>query len=108
MHVCGRQHSCVGPETCATQSRIFELMRQGDPSSEAEAEGLYRDILPVLTFVMNSLETLHCYGKRVMAQRLGLKAVHDRAPGLRPSDFGLVCAQRYADALGALQETHQL
>ena len=97
-----------GVETCATQSRIFELMRRGDPGSEAEAESLYRDILPVLTFVMNSLETLHCYGKRILAQRLGLDAVHDRPPGLRPSDFGLACVQRYANALRALHEIHQL
>ena len=89
-----------GPETCATQSRIFQLMRQGDPGSEAEAERLYRDILPVLTFVMNSLETLHCYGKRIMARRLGWNVVHDRPPGLRPSEFGLACAERFAERLG--------
>jgi 4-hydroxy-tetrahydrodipicolinate synthase len=88
-----------GAETCGTQSRIFELMRRGDPDSEGEAERLYRDILPMLTFVIQSLETLHCYGKRIMARRLGLKRVYDRAPGLCPSDFGLACTERYAGLL---------
>lgn len=82
-----------GPETCAVQARIFELMRSGEA---AEAERLYREILPLLTFVMQSLETLHCYGKRILAGRLGLGPVTDRAPGLAPSAFGLACARRYA------------
>jgi len=50
---------------------------------------------------MQSLETLHCYGKRIMARRLGLKRVYDRAPGQRPSDFGLACAERHAGQLEA-------
>lgn len=88
-----------GPETCAVQARIFELMGSGDPAAEAAAEGLYRDILPLLTFVMQSLDTLHCYGKRVLAWRLGLDEIHDRAPCLPPSTFGLACAKRYAEVL---------
>ena len=88
-----------GPETCALQARIFALMQEGDEAAEAEAEALYRRILPVLTFVMQSLETLHCYGKRVLAWRLGLEAVQDRQPALAPSEFGLACARRYAAEL---------
>ena len=95
---------CAGiiptPETCAAQVRIFELMRSGAPEDEAEAERLYREILPLLTFVMQSVPHLICYGKRIAAWRLGLERVHDRAPCLAPSDFGLDCAGRYADGLG--------
>ena len=53
-----------------------------------------------------------CYGKRIAARRLGLGAgkghegrarrLHDRAPALAPSPFGLACAERYAAELGAL------
>ena len=96
---------CAGmipsPDTCDRQARIFDLMAAGDPDSEAEAERLYGAILPALTFVMQSLPSLHCYGKRILARRLGLPAVYDRPPGLRPSDFGLACVDRYARALGA-------
>ena len=95
---------CAGlipsPDACDRQARIFELMAKGDPDSEAEAERLYGAILPALTFVMQSLAALHCYGKRILARRLGLPAVHDRPPGLPPSDFGLACVERYARSLG--------
>ena len=48
---------------------------------------------------MQSLDTLHCYGKRILAGRLGLAEVHDRPPCLVPDTFGLGCARRYAEAL---------
>ncbi|HWA14217.1 MAG TPA: dihydrodipicolinate synthase family protein [Burkholderiales bacterium] len=86
-------------DTFDRQARIFDLFAQG---REAEAEQLYRQTLPAIVFVMQSLDTLHCYGKRIAARRLGLGEVHDRAPALVPEEFGLACARRYADALGAL------
>jgi 2-keto-3-deoxy-L-arabinonate dehydratase len=86
-------------DTFDRQARIFDLMRQGH---ETEAEALYRETLPAIVFVMQSLDTLHCYGKRIAAHRLGLGPVHDRMPALLPDDFGLACARRYADALGPL------
>ena len=51
---------------------------------------------------MQSLDTLHCYGKRLAALRLGIAEVHDRAPGLKAEEFGLACTRRFADALGPL------
>ena len=41
--------------------------------------------------------------ERLTAARLGMDPanVHDRAPALRPTDFGLECVRRYAEALGA-------
>lgn len=93
-----------GPETCAVQARIFELMQRGDPPAEAEAERLYRGILPLLTFVMQSLDALHCYGKRVLARQLGLE-VYDRAPCLRPTAFGLACIRRHAEVLAGGSHT---
>jgi 2-keto-3-deoxy-L-arabinonate dehydratase len=81
------------------QARIYDLMRAG---AEAQAEAIYRDVLPAIVFVMQSLDTLQTYGKRVAAIRLGLGPVFDRAPALAPNDFGMRCAQRYAAALGPL------
>lgn len=86
-------------DTFDRQARIFDLLRE---DRETEAEALYRDTLPAIVFVMQSLDTLHCYGKRIAALRLGLGPVHDRMPALAPTEFGLACAQRYADALGPL------
>jgi len=83
-------------DTFDWQARIFDLMRDG---AETEAEALYREVLPAFVFVMQSLDTLHAYGKRIAAMRLGLGEVIDRAPALRPSVYGLQCARRYASAL---------
>jgi len=95
---------CVGmvpaPDCLDVLVRIFEHMCSRRPEAEAKAEAEYRTILPVVTFAMQSLPHLLCYGKRITAARLGLTKVHDRPPGLRPSDFGIACAARYAKALG--------
>ncbi len=87
-------------DTFDRQARIFDLLREG---AETHAEALYREVLPAIVFVMQSLDTLHTYGKRIAAMRLGLGEVFDRAPALRPSAFGMRCAQRYAAALGPLE-----
>lgn len=81
------------------QARIFEFMRSG---REAEADLAYREILPGIVFVMQSVDHLICYGKRLAAFRLGLDVVRDRLPAQAPEPFGLECARRYAAALGPL------
>jgi len=86
-------------DTFDRQVRIFELLQAGQ---EAQAEALYREILPAVVFTMQSLETLVCYGKRIAAARMGLGEVFDRAPALLPDRFGSDCAGRYARELGAL------
>jgi 4-hydroxy-tetrahydrodipicolinate synthase len=90
------------PDFFDRQVRIFGLMRNlDDAENEEVAENLYREILPGIVFVMQSLETLVCYGKRIAAWRMGLREdIYDRAPGLTPTKFGLDCAHRFAAALG--------
>ncbi|MEO8165567.1 MAG: dihydrodipicolinate synthase family protein, partial [Betaproteobacteria bacterium] len=84
-------------DTFDRQARIFDLLRSG---ADTDAEALYREVLPAIVFVMQSLDTLHTYGKRIAAMRLGLGEVFDRTPALQPNVFGMQCAQRYAAALG--------
>ncbi|MEQ1880351.1 MAG: dihydrodipicolinate synthase family protein [Burkholderiales bacterium] len=86
-------------DTLDYQSRIFEWMRQG---KEAQAEAAYREILPAIAFVMQSLDSLHVYGKRLAALRLGLGDVYDRLPGLQADAFGTQCVERFAHHLGPL------
>jgi 4-hydroxy-tetrahydrodipicolinate synthase len=89
---------CVGmipaPECFDVQVKIYELMRKGTPEAEAEAERLYREILPLITLLMTSIENFLCYGKRIVARRLGIKESHPRQPAQAPTKFGLEAVAR--------------
>ena len=82
-----------GVETCDMQSRIFELYRAGEA---AEADRLFAGLLPLLMFMMESIDHLLCYGKRLAARRLGLAEVHDRTPAQAPIPFGLEVMDRWS------------
>lgn len=88
---------CVGmvpaPECFERQVELYEAWRRGD---EAEADRIYRDILPLIVFMMQSVDQFLCYGKRIVARRLGLGEVHDRQPAQLPTPLGLACMERYA------------
>jgi len=96
---------CVGvipaPECFDVQVKIYDLMAAETPDGEAEAERLYRRILPLIVFMMSSIDTFVCYGKRITARRLGIGEVLDRAPCQRPTEFGLLMAERLAGGLPA-------
>ncbi len=86
----------LAPDIADHAATAMALYRGG---AIGEAEKAYAEILPAITFAMQSLEMLICYGKRLFAARAGID-VHDRAPALRPTPFGLDCIARYAAALG--------
>ncbi len=87
----------VAPDVSDWQQKVYAAMKAGN---EQEAEELYRKILPVIVFVMQSLDSLLVYGKRIAAWRLGFEVQHDRAPALQTTEFGLKTARRFADYLG--------
>jgi 4-hydroxy-tetrahydrodipicolinate synthase len=89
-----------GAESFDLQARCFEAMREGD---DVLAYTLYAQVLPTIVFVMQSIDHLVCYGKRIAAQRLGIKDVYDRTPGVAPSAFGLDCVRYHAALLGPLR-----
>jgi 4-hydroxy-tetrahydrodipicolinate synthase len=86
----------VAPDTFDRQVAIQRAFVAGD---EARAEALYAEVLPSIVFVMQSLDSLTCYGKRIAAWRMGFDVHHDR--GIAPTAFGLECARRFAQRLGA-------
>lgn len=88
----------LAPEAVDHAVRAMRAFAAGNP---AEAASLHAAAAPSVTFVMQSIETLVCYGKRIFAARAGL-TVHDRAPALRPTPFGLACVARHAEALGLI------
>ena len=97
---------CVGMIPAADifdpQVKIYELMRQGTPEAIAEAERLHRELLPLLAFMMSSVENFIAYGKHLMAQRLGLKSGKARQPSVPVTEFGLQIVSHWAAHLGPL------
>lgn len=77
-----------------------EVMRLYETGHHDSAQKLYNNILPIIQFVMTSIEHLICYGKRLFAERAGLK-VFDRAPALRPDPLVLAQLFKMSAALGS-------
>jgi dihydrodipicolinate synthase/N-acetylneuraminate lyase len=93
---------CAGmipaPECADVQARVFDLFAAGQV---AEAESLYRTVLPMIAFAMQSVPVFLCYGKRMTGWRMRLPEVIERPPAMAPTPFGLDCARRYAAERGA-------
>lgn len=85
----------LAPDIAPVAARIFDLWQAGQ---HEQAEALYARALPPVTFAMQSLEHLITYGKRIFAANAGLP-VHDRAPCLPATPFGLEMADRWAAVL---------
>jgi dihydrodipicolinate synthase/N-acetylneuraminate lyase len=92
----------IAPDTFDWQAAIYQAFVEGDA---ARAESLYAQLLPAIVFVMQSLDALTCYGKRIAAWRIGWDVAHDR--GVAPTPFGLECARRFAASLGAFGDRRQ-
>lgn len=88
----------LAPDCIDYAVRAYNAFRAGDDEG-AEAE--YRAMLPAAVFVMQGIENLICYGKRLFGARAGLP-IHDRAPALRPDKIGLEMVERFAAQLGPL------
>lgn len=88
----GCQGFIVAPDVLPGVQRCWTAWQAGDM---AASEAAYAAFLPAALFGMQSLEALACYGKRVFGLRAGI-TIHDRAPALRPDDFGLAMAARWA------------
>ena len=97
---------CVGMIPAADlfdpQVKIYELMRQGTPASVAEAEQIHRELLPLIVFMMSSVENFIAYGKHLLATRLGLQNGQARQPSVPVTDFGLQVMAHWAEVLGPL------
>ena len=88
-----------GVETVDLHVAIFEAYASGD---EAEADRIFARSLPLISFLMTSVDHLLCYGKRLAARRLGLSQPNDRAPAQQPTEFGLAVLDHWSRDPGDL------
>jgi 2-keto-3-deoxy-L-arabinonate dehydratase len=89
----GVQGFIVAPDVLSGVRRCWQAWQAGDLE---QAEAAYAAFLPAALFGMQSLEHLICYGKRIFGHRAGIP-IHDRAPAMRPTAFGLDLARRWAN-----------
>ncbi|MEP3276692.1 MAG: dihydrodipicolinate synthase family protein [Stappiaceae bacterium] len=87
----------VAPDILDHVTHVYQLWQNRQFS---DAEEAYQCFLPAALFVMQSIETLICYGKRIFAQRAGFE-ITDRMPAMMPTEPGLELAARWADQLGS-------
>ncbi|MDF0603939.1 dihydrodipicolinate synthase family protein, partial [Psychromarinibacter sp. C21-152] len=88
----GAEGFVVAPDLVDPVVRAYEQWMRGELVA---AEATYESALPAIVFVMQSVEHLVTYGKRLMGKRAGI-AIHDRAPAVPVTKFGLELVRRYA------------
>jgi 2-keto-3-deoxy-L-arabinonate dehydratase len=71
-------------------------------NNEQEAEKLYREILPLLLFLEDSIDHLVNYGKVALARRLETLVGSPALPSMSCTDFGLQVIQRHIAILPKL------
>lgn len=74
------------PDFLKAQVLMFEAWQAGDVE---RADAIHRQLLPAIVFMSRSIPGLLCYGKRLVAEQIGLPELFDRMPALQPTDFGL-------------------
>lgn len=86
---------CAGivpaPEMADHLVRIFDAMAAG---REDDALAIYRQMLPPLVFIMQSLDSILIYGKRLAARCLGLGEPVQRNKALAATAFGIARLER--------------
>ena len=93
------------PDCVALQVALFEDFQSGDKARIENAKRLHAIALPLIVFMTRSLPGLVAYGKRLMAQRLGLKRTYERAPFHTPTQFGLDESDRLIADIKNIEET---
>lgn len=86
----------LAPEMIDLSKKVYDFWME---DKNDKAVQYYSDMLPALVFVMQSIEHLICYGKRLFGLRANFK-IYDRSPHLKPTDAGLKLTQMWAQRLG--------
>lgn len=88
----------LAPDAIDLALSCYEHWHEGQ-TEQAEID--HATALPAIQFVMQSIEHLICYGKRLFGVRAGFQ-IHDRGPCLRPDETGLQLTELWADRLGPI------
>ena len=62
----------------------------------------YEKILPTITFIMQSIETLTFYGKRIFAKKIGINNIYDRKTNLEYNYFGKKLVKKFSNEINIM------
>lgn len=93
-----------GAECTDRLVRIYEALRSDEPGRTLQAERDYKELAPLLGFLMLGIDNFLTYGKTLMVRRLGLPPVSSvvRSPTAGASEFALGVLGRWSRELGPL------
>jgi len=100
----GCQGCIPAPDIFDVHLEILRLFRMGTPEAVAEADRLYKEVLPVIVFFSQTVGATLAYGKYVTAKRMGLDNAVLRAPGMKTTPFGIAAVERMIEGLGRFGE----
>ena len=80
--------------------KLIKIYQYIEKNNIKKANQEYRKILPTIVFVMQSINSLICYGKRICAYRMGMKNVYDRSPTMLPTSYGLKKSKELSKEMG--------
>ena len=84
------------PECTIALKKIYKHVRNKKISLALKE---YQKILPTIIFIMQSIETLTFYGKRIFAKKIGINNLYDRKTNLELDYFGKQLVKRFADQI---------
>ena len=87
----------LAPDILDHAQKVYKLWCAGEKQAAIEA---HAHALPAITFVMQSIEHLTCYGKRLFGLRANFK-IYDRGPCLQPTKIGVELTKNWAEWLGS-------
>ena len=80
--------------------KFIKIYKHFQKKDILKANEQYKKILPATVFIMQSINTMICYGKRICAYRMGIKKIYDRKPFLAPTEYGIRKSKQIANNLG--------
>ena len=92
------------PDCADYQIAVFNALMKGN---DAEADRLYREILPYIVFAMQSLDVAIAYGKRMFAHRVGIEnECRCRVTQQATDPVLLTAMQRWSASFGPYKRIH--
>ena len=92
------------PDVLAAQVRLYDLYRQNTPEAHAQAEALHEALLPIIVFMIRTINQALCYGKRFYARRAGITLLGEKEPMQAVTPFGMSEMERLLQCLDDIEK----